>query len=465
MDRPQKDAYQTWLWGEALLLGLLAAALTLFVVYPSLRQPYNVPHVRLVLDTVITLAAVVVAVLAAVRVSVEGRWSDVLLCTGFAVTAAATFCFSIVPLLDESTKIAGPEGWAGIVGRILGAAFIALAPFIGRRTSRSRRALTIALTVGGAVLLGEWILLDRLGAHLPSLTTANAGHQTMQMTAALAVQALLALVALLGFWRRYRDKGEDLDRWLALAATLTMFAEVHAVLTPLPQLTYVSQGDFLRVVGYGVLLAGVWRAIRSAEFGRAVAEERARVAREIHDGLQQYLFSIATHVSMLRPDTVTEKTIAQLKTAATAAQQEARFAVLALSSASGNAPFDAALRRYVDVLTSDGELAVDLEINTDVRLAPDEQIEVFRIVQESLANVRKHAGARHADVLITRRSGRRVLVVVDDGTGFESEAAEESARAGQGLQNIRRRATSIGAAFALRSSPGQGTALEVVLRS
>ena len=99
-----------------------------------------------------------------------------------------------------------------------------------------------------------------------------------------------------------------------------------------------------------------------------------------------------------------------------------------------------------------------------MRLAPDEQIEVFRIVQEGLANVRKHAGARHADVLITRRGGRRVLVVVDDGTGFESGAAEENARAGQGLQNIRRRATSIGAAFALRSSPGQGTALEVVLR-
>ncbi len=197
-------------------------------------------------------------------------------------------------------------------------------------------------------------------------------------------------------------------------------------------MTYVSQGDFLRVVAYGVLLTGLWRAIRAAEFGRAVAEERARVAREIHDGLQQYLFSIATHVSMLRPDTVTEKTIDQLKKAATAAQQEARFAVLALSSASGKAPFDAALRRYVDVLTSDGALAVDLEIDTDVSLAPDEQIEVFRIVQEGLANVRNHAGARHADVLITRRSGRRVLVVVDDGTGFESEAAEENARAGQG---------------------------------
>jgi signal transduction histidine kinase len=296
---------------------------------------------------------------------------------------------------------------------------------------------------------------------LPPLASGATGDQPMLRTAALAVQALLGLVALLGFWRRYRAEGEDLDRWLALAATLAVFAEVHYVLTPLPELTYVSQGDFLRVLSYGVLLAGVWRAIRSAEFGRAVAEERARVAREIHDGLQQYLFSIATHVSLLRPDNVTEATIEQLRKAASLAQQEARFAVLALSSASGNAPFDAALRRYVDVLTSDGALEVDLEIDTEIRLAPDEQIEVFRIVQEGLANVRKHANARHADVTIARRNGRRVLAVTDDGAGFEANGDG----AGQGLQNMRRRAASIDGSLALRSRPGHGTALEVMLRS
>ena len=68
--------------------------------------------------------------------------------------------------------------------------------------------------------------------------------------------------------------------------------------------------------------------------------------------------------------------------------------MLALSSASGTAPFDAALRRYVEFLTADGELDVEVDIDPDVRLAPDEQIEVFRIVQEGLANARRHAGAR-----------------------------------------------------------------------
>ena len=93
--------------------------------------------------------------------------------------------------------------------------------------------------------------------------------------------------------------------------------------------------------------------------------------------------------------------------------------MLALSSASGSAPFDAALRRYVDFLVADGALDVEMEVDPDVTLGPDEEIEVFRIVQEGLANVRKHAGARSAMVSIVQRNGRRVVVVSDDGTGLD----------------------------------------------
>jgi signal transduction histidine kinase len=241
---------------------------------------------------------------------------------------------------------------------------------------------------------------------------------------------------------------------------LLVFADLHYVLTPSLTSEFLLQGDFLRVLAYGVLLVAVWRAIRAAEFGHAVSEERARVAREIHDGLAQYLFAISTHVSMLGSGASLDVTLPKLQLAAEEAQQEAKFAVLALSSASGTASFDAALRRYVDFLTADGVLDVDLEIEPDVRLAPDEQIEVFRIVQEGLANVRKHAGARHADVLIGERDGRRVVRVHDDGIGFEGGEAP----AGQGLKNMRRRAESIEGGFSLSSRPGRGTALEIVLR-
>jgi signal transduction histidine kinase len=164
---------------------------------------------------------------------------------------------------------------------------------------------------------------------------------------------------------------------------------------------------------------------------------------------------------MLARGAPVEQVLPRLQEAAAAAQQEARFAVLALSSAGGSAQFDAALSRYVEFLTADGELDVDLEIEPGVGLRPDEQIEVFRIVQESLANVCRHAGARRATVLIGLRDGERVVRIVDDGRGFD----ESEARPGQGLPNIRARASAIGGGFRLATKPGGGTALEVVLRS
>ena len=71
--RKEENAYQSWLWGEVLLFGLLGALLALFVTYPGLRPRFDLPPVRLVLNTMVSLAAVLVAVLAGVRFSVEGR--------------------------------------------------------------------------------------------------------------------------------------------------------------------------------------------------------------------------------------------------------------------------------------------------------------------------------------------------------------------------------------------------------
>jgi signal transduction histidine kinase len=165
---------------------------------------------------------------------------------------------------------------------------------------------------------------------------------------------------------------------------------------------------------------------------------------------------------MLETGTPVEEVGPKLRQAAALAQQEARFAILALSSASGTAPFDSALRRYVEFLTADGALEVDLEIDPAIRLAPDEQIEIFRIVQEGLGNVRRHANATRAAVVIGQRpSGERFVAIEDDGEGFPPDLAT----AGQGLRNMRDRASSIEGGLSVRSTPGRGTALEVVLRT
>jgi signal transduction histidine kinase len=459
-DGVQSDRFEGYLWGQVLLFGLLGASLGLFLAYPSMRHPYSLPELKIVLATVFMLAGGLVAVLSATRFTVEGQRFDLFLFSGFLVTSVSWLAFTIVPAVAHANR-GRTELWAAIVGRMVGWALIAAAPFVRGRAAHRRMSLGNAVVLCGTGVLVVWAMSRSLGGALPDLDPSTNPTVPASLTGILAAQALCHLLAVVGFTNRFRLRGDDLDSWLALGATLMLFASLHFMFMPLVRFGDVSQGDYLRLLAYGVLLVGVWRAIRGSEFGRAVAEERARVAREIHDGLAQYLFAVSTHASMLENGADPKTTLPQLKAAALAAQQEARYAILALSSASGRSPFDAALRRYVDFLTADGVLEVELEIDPNITLGPDEQIELFRIVQEGLANVRKHAGASHAWVKIHERSGERIVSMRDDGVGFEPQ----DDGAGQGLRNMRERASSIGGALTLRSTPGSGTALEVVLRA
>ena len=451
------EAYRTWLRGQLALVGMLGLATALLATVNRLGG-YEAPPARLALDTVVVVVAAMVAVLAAIRFRVDGRFLDLLLAAGFTVSAVGTMAFGIAPKL-AGDALPPREAWATIAAQVAAAGLIAASPFLHRRTNRRSRALLVAATGSVAVLAGAWGVFALGGVDAPLV--GPDGDPALAAVLGYALLALLALAATVGFGLRFRRHGRDLDSWLALALTLVVFADLHYVLAPVLSTEYVLQGDFLRLLAYGVLLVGVWRAISRSEFGHAVAEERARVAREIHDGLAQYLFALTTHLNMLERGASLEELLPRLKDAANAAQQEARFAVLALSSASGTASFDTALRRYIDVLTADGGLEVELDVDPAVSLAPDEQIEVFRIVQEGLANARRHAGSRRAWVSIGERGARRVVTVADDGVGFDGGAAV----AGQGLRNMRQRAASMSGELTLRSSPGHGTEIEVVLRA
>ena len=460
--RRRRTELQAWLWGEIVLSVLLAGSLALLLSVPALRTQYDRPQLLLVLETIMALAGVLVALLAGARFSVVGLRTDLLLAAGLLIWSLSTAAFGIVPALGSGT-LGRADAWAALAGGIAGQGLVALAPFVGGRSRLRDRALGDTVLAAAVALAAVWLLLRAHSSALPALTPLpGVASAPPGLASALAVQALLNLLAVVGWGRMLAKAGDDLARWLALSFTLLLFAALHLVFAPPRGTMYVAAGDYLRLLAFALMLVGAWRAIRSAELGRAVAEERARVAREIHDGLAQYLFAISTHAQMLEAGTPLEEIGPQLKQAATLAQQEARFAILALSSASGTAPFDSALRRYVEFLTADGELAVDLEIDPEIRLAPDEQIEIFRIVQEGLGNIRRHANATRAEVVIGRRaSGERFVAIEDDGEGFPPEADT----AGQGLRNMRDRASSIDGGFSVRSTPGLGTALEVVLRA
>ena len=443
----RRDTFETFLSGEVVLVALLGAALALFLSRPALRTPYDLPQLRLVLLTLYAVAAALLALLTAIRFGVDGRRFELLLFAGFTAVSISWVFFAVGSAVADRSEN-GSETWASLAGVCAGWIVVASAPFVRDRVERRRVALAETAVVVVAGLLALWLL------------SRGRGEGAAPRTGALVLLAVANLVALVGFAARFRRLGEDLDRWLALGATLTLFSSLEVLFEPVVAMRYVTQGDFLRLLGYGVLVVGVGRGMLASELRRAVAEERARVAREIHDGLSQYLFAISTHAAMLRGGGNPAEILPKLDQAVGAAQTEARFATLALSSAAGSAPFDAAIRRYVDFLTADGALEVELEIDPAIRLAPDEQIEVFRIVQEGLGNTRKHAAAHRAWVTIGRRGAERLVVIRDDGLGFVPAAGG----AAQGLTNIRGRAAAIGGALSLRTAPGAGTALEVVLR-
>src|SRR5581483_6581721 len=325
-----------------LLFGLLGASLGLFLTYPTLRAPYSLPELKLVLTTIMMIAGALVAVLTATRYTVDGRRYDLLLCLGFLVGSVSWGAFTIVPAIthDSANRT---ELWAAIAGRMVSWALIAAAPFMRGRARHRRITLWTGIFGCTALLIVVAGVSHSLGGALPAISSNEATTDVpFSLTGALAAQGLLHLLAVVGFGNRFKQQAEDLDYWLALGSTLMLFSSLHFMFTPLVKAGDVSQGDYLRLLAYGVLLVGVWRAIRSTEFGRAVAEERARVAREIHDGLAQYLFAVSTHASMLESGADPAEMVPRIKEAALAAQQEARYAILALSSASGRAPFDAA---------------------------------------------------------------------------------------------------------------------------
>ena len=220
------------------------------------------------------------------------------------------------------------EVWASLFADVA-AALIVLAAFLASRLANRRRAVVLAGGGVAAIVALAWVV-GQASAGSVSLVDLD-GRRAAGPALAYAALALLSLAAVVGFGLRFRRHGGELDRWLALALTLVVFADLHYVLTASPYLLY---NDFLRLLAYALLLVGVWQAYGHAEFGRAVAEERARVARDIHDGLAQYLFAISAHVSMLEAEPTWTRRCPGSGRRPTRRSRR-RNAVLALSSASG----------------------------------------------------------------------------------------------------------------------------------
>ncbi|MDA8204129.1 MAG: ATP-binding protein, partial [Chloroflexi bacterium] len=97
-------------------------------------------------------------------------------------------------------------------------------------------------------------------------------------------------------------------------------------------------------------------------------------------------------------------------------------------------------------------------------LSPRSEVQLLRVVQEALTNVRKHAGAHHVTVSLKAEDDVVTLAVQDDGAGFDPARLEEALDHGFGLASMRERVEQIGGTLAVETAPGRGTRVEVRLQ-
>jgi signal transduction histidine kinase len=198
---------------------------------------------------------------------------------------------------------------------------------------------------------------------------------------------------------------------------------------------------------------------------RAVAAqelERHRLARELHDETGQALTSILLGLSAVeRAGNLVEaqRAAADVRALVVETLQAVRRLALELRpTALDDFGLLPALKRLGQAVRERSSLNVQVEARLgNERLSPEAETAVYRIVQEALTNVVRHADARHVSVVLTRKNGDVSVVVEDDGKGFVPESAAE--RGGLGLLGMRERVQLLDGTLAVESAPGAGTTL------
>ena len=189
----------------------------------------------------------------------------------------------------------------------------------------------------------------------------------------------------------------------------------------------------------------------------AVLQERSRLAREIHDGLAQHLAFLKMRVAWLQRSTapVEHKSLQDIETVLETALAEARQAISTLRVEPSGTSTAEAICEYARQFAQLSDLKVTIDADHNVpEVAPRARVELLRVVQEALNNVRKHAHSTAVQVQIQCWADSLVVCIQDDGSGFPP--GQE--RGGHfGLDIMTERAESIGGSLEVTSSPGTGT--------
>jgi signal transduction histidine kinase len=486
-------------------LVLLTAA---FLFDPSLSFVLIDRSADTAIHSLTALAAASLAALALARYRESGRIAGLFQASAFLLLAWTSIVFVAVIVLrkegDLGLTLGLPEQlplYIVSVSRVVAGAILLVggAAAIGMvaRAPLVRRTLLAPVVVISAVTIVLYLVREVVpdfNEIIPPFVGPDGIQQMIEVDErvagpltdvtgiALLTQSLAAALFLAGaflYRRSYLRDGPVADGFLSVAMLVGAFSEIHFYFYPAVYGGLVTTSEVLRLAFFGVLLFGInaesrsdLRALRSAyaaldrlrlsEAERATLEERTRLARELHDGLAQDLWFAKLKHERLVPHVPEEQRALAIEVtqAIDNAIAEAKQAVMTMRAAEERErSLEEQLSRTVDEFATRSGVRVDLSVaDLPDALQARTQVEVLRVLQEALTNVRKHADATVVRVNAEVGDGAFHLSIVDNGRGFRPD---ETRGDGLGVQGMEERARLMGGDLRVMSEPAGGTAVQL----
>lgn len=310
------------------------------------------------------------------------------------------------------------------------------------------------------ILIGDFLLCILLVIYTNGLNSAFLLYSlTPIMTAALLFEERVAL---------------------SLAATASIFLSItHLALSQFSErFTWIMQGHNLTLLIVYTLFSFVaaivpYRTnlnIRRRIEREAIIEERRRIAREIHDGVAQSLSYLNLKTKLVSDSVSSQNTVQALTGLSDIRQivkdtyEDIRESIDQLTTEIRSLSIIPALANYTREFGDNNAIRVHFDVSRAFpQLSPVAELQLLRIVQEALTNVRRHARATEVEVKLSATSQAVEMLVKDNGQGFTPSDPEKSYSGYHGLNIIRERAEGLGGSLNISTALGEGTEIKVII--
>jgi signal transduction histidine kinase len=318
--------------------------------------------------------------------------------------------------------------------------------------SNNREVLAAYSPVGGSTGWGVVVVQDKAEANAPVL---RAGILITTIWALLALVGILSILIVIRNFTRPIVRLTGTAKEIARTGDLTKMASVHRP-DEVGQLSEAFDQMIERLEKSEVRLA------------HAAAEERSRLARDLHDAVSQTLFSASLIAEVIpklwdRNPTEGRKRLEEVRQLARGALAEMRTLLLELRpSALIDAEINHLLSQLAESITGRSRIPVKVTVEGVCNVPFDVKIALYRVAQEALNNVAKHSGAQNATVLLSCDEEKVALTIRDDGHGFDVNAFGNKSL---GMGIIRERSKEINAEVCIESQIDSGTTVKVVWKN